>query len=95
MNLPATPITAALAGVFSAVAWTFLWPLLVDERPSSTIWLVGGTLVLIAIPAHLFVVGTGHGKSFGERTLEPAFQRRLISWLAAAALTTILATLYR
>ena len=52
-------------------------------------------LLLVAIPAHLFVIGFGQAKSFRERTPEPAFQKRLVFWLAAAAVTTGLAALYR
>jgi hypothetical protein len=95
VNLPATPVTAVLAGVFSALTWSVLSPLLTDPRPSSTAWLVGGVLLLVAVPAHLFVIGVGEGKSFGERTLEPAFQKRLVCWLVAAAATTGLASLWR
>ncbi len=95
VHFATTPWTAALAGAFSAVAWTYLSPLLTDERPIGMVLLIAGTLLLIAAPAHLFVIGVGGGKSFGERSLEPAFQLRLAAWLAAGIATTLLLGLSR
>ena len=95
VSLSATPFTAALAGAFSAVAWTFLSPLLTDPRPAATAWLMAGVLALFAVPLHLFVVGIGHGRSFGQRASEPGFRRRLLCWLVAAVAVTVLAGVSR
>lgn len=95
MNLPPTPVTAAAAGAFSAIAWFFMSPLLNDDQASSSLMLFIGMLLLVAAPAHLFVIGIGQGKTFHERTLEPSFQWRLGAWLASALLTSGLTTLWK
>lgn len=59
MRITATPLTAALAGLFSALVWPRLWPLFGDSGSSGSIGLVVATLVVIALPAHAFVVGSG------------------------------------
>ena len=51
MKTHPTPITAALAGMFSAACWPWLWPLFKDPSSASTAWLVVGTLLCIAVPA--------------------------------------------
>ena len=87
MKTHPTPITAALAGMFSAACWPWLWPLFKDPSSASTAWLVVGTLLCIALPAHAFVVGFGHRVENAGRTVDVALLRRIAAWLLAAALT--------
>lgn len=84
LNITATPITAALAGAFSAAVWPLLWSRFGGEGGDSA-GLVIATLLAIALPAHLFVVGLGRAGQDASRTLDTALLRRIGAWLAAAA----------
>lgn len=97
MNIPwtATPLTAALAGAFSACAWPVLWPIFSDTSSSGSLWAVLGTLGLIALPAHAFVVGFQRSRETGPRGVDTALLRRIGAWLLAAAVTTAVITLLR
>ncbi|MBP6225890.1 MAG: hypothetical protein KA439_12575 [Rhizobacter sp.] len=88
-----TPTTAAMAGTFSALAWPLLWPWLGDTTTSSSVWLVVGTLVLIALPAHAFVVGFTRNPMPGARAIDTALLKRVGVWLGAAALTSFVMSL--
>ena len=88
MNITATPITAALAGAFSAAVWPLLWSRFGGETGDSA-GLVIATLLAIALPAHLFVVGLGRADQDASRTLDTALLRRIASWLLAAAAVTV------
>ena len=85
MNLTPSPVTAALAGVFSALAWPLLWARFGAGDSPGTIELVLITLLVIALPAHAFVVGFGPGQS--ARTLDTALIKRIGAWLLAAGIT--------
>lgn len=95
MTLTATPFTAALAGAFSAAAWPLLWPLFNDTSASSSVWLVVGTLLLIALPAHAFVVGFKQSQMTGTRAIDTALLKRIGAWLLAAAVTSAVITQFR
>ena len=88
-----TPTTAALAGIFSALAWPLLWPWLSESTASSSVWLVVGTLLLIALPAHAFVVGFKRNPLPGARAIDTALLKRIGAWLLAAALTSFIMSL--
>ena len=94
MKLTATPVTAAAAGVFSAVSWPLLWPLLDDTTSSSSVWLVVGTLLLIALPAHAFVVGFTRSGPARAGQLDTDLLKRIGAWLLAAAGTIDVVTLF-
>lgn len=95
MMLRATPLTAALAGMFSAIVWPLLWPMFQDDS-SSSIGLVLSTLLVIALPAHACVVGFHRSQEErGGRTLDTALLKRIGAWLLAAAVTAALSTLYQ
>lgn len=94
MKLIATPVTAAAAGVFSAVSWPLLWPLLDDTTSSSSVWLVVGTLLLIALPAHAFVVGFTRSEPARAGRLDTDLLKRIGAWLLAAAGTIAVVTLF-
>ncbi|MBK8766281.1 MAG: hypothetical protein IPM01_17365 [Burkholderiaceae bacterium] len=87
MRIAATPLTAALAGLFSALVWPRLWPLFGDSGSSGSIGLVVATLVVIALPAHAFVVGFGRRQAGQAGTLDTALLKRIGAWLAAAGVT--------
>lgn len=54
MKLSATPVTAALAGIFSAIFWPLLWSRFGNPASTGTFELVIGTILVIALPAHAF-----------------------------------------
>ncbi|MBP8308925.1 MAG: hypothetical protein KAY46_16745 [Burkholderiaceae bacterium] len=93
MRIAATPLTAALAGIFSAVVWPRLWPMFTDSGSSDSVGLVVATLLVIALPAHAFVVGFGRRQAGTGRTLDTALLKRIGAWLAAAGVTVALGTL--
>ena len=94
MKITPTPLTAAIAGAISAAAWPQLWPLLKSEQASSTTWLVLGTLVFIALPAHAGVVGFQRSATVGGAGVDRALLVRIGAWLAAAVLGSALFSLY-
>jgi hypothetical protein len=84
---PPTLVTAALAGVFSGVVWPLIWPL-------STLWLMLGTMVLVVLPAHAFVVGFKRPPAIGPGTLDPALLIRVGAWVACAVGASFLVSLF-
>ena len=85
-----SPLTAALAGAFSALAMPFLWPHLQHD----TVWLTTAFLLVVAFPAHAFVVGVG-ASSAGVRGVDVAMLRRVGAWLGAAAVVLAVAWMVR
>lgn len=90
-----TPLTAALAGVFSALAWPVLWTKYGDTAAAGGIELILGTLLLVALPAHAFVVGFARAQPADGRKVDTALVRRVGSWLAASAVTLAAAWAWR
>ena len=95
MTITPTPFTAALAGLFSALAWPVLWSRFGGATADGSVELVVGTLLVIALPAHACVVGFGRGPRPGAPVLDTALLWRVGAWLAAAAVTTLLASALR
>ena len=95
MAYSATPTTAALTGVFSAVAWPVLSPHLNDPDATGTFWFVGATLLVFALPAHVFVLGLKRTRTADDRTVDTALLKRVGAWLLAAGATLGLFALYR
>jgi hypothetical protein len=89
LNLTPTPLTAALAGVFSALAWPLLWSRFGGEQSPGTFEVVIITLLVIALPAHAFVVGFGPRQATGAGKLDTAVLKRVGAWLAAAGVTLL------
>jgi hypothetical protein len=79
-----SPITAALAGLFSAIAWPLLWARFGGAQSAGTVEVVVITLLAIALPAHAFVVGFGPAPVTQARSLDTALLKRIAAWLAAA-----------
>jgi hypothetical protein len=90
-----TPLTAAAAGVFSALAWPYLWSKHGDAAASGGLELIIGTLLLVALPAHAFVVGFRRSQGADPRAVDTALLKRIGSWLAASALTVLVASAVR
>lgn len=93
MKITPTPLTAAIAGAVSAAAWPQLWPLLKDSQPSSTTWLVLGTLIFIALPAHALVVGFRREAAPAGQAVDQALLKRIGAWLASAVVCSALFSL--
>ena len=66
MSVTPTPVTAALAGIFSGLTWPLIWPLVTGTEASATLWLVLATIVLVALPAHAFVLGFQRQRDTGR-----------------------------
>jgi hypothetical protein len=90
-----TPITAAVAGIFSALAWPFLWSKYGHAAASGGVEVIIGTLLLVALPAHAFVVGFKGSQTAGARAVDTALLKRIGSWLAASAVTLLVASAVR
>ncbi|NUZ05381.1 hypothetical protein [Piscinibacter koreensis] len=93
MTITPTRVTAALAGLFSGTAWPLLWPLIGGAGGDDTINLIVGTVLLVAVPAHAFVVGFGPATQAGG--LDRALLVRTAIWLVAAAGAAIVVGLVR
>jgi hypothetical protein len=90
LNISPTPVTAAFAGVFSAVAWPLLWSRFGISESTGSIGAVLITLLVIALPAHAFVVGFGPSSAAGKRTVDLALVRRIGAWVLAAGVTLLI-----
>jgi hypothetical protein len=93
MSLAPTPVTAALAGIFSGLTWPWLWPLFHGQTTSSTLGLVFATVVLIALPAHAFVLGFNRASAGGG--VDAALLKRVGAWVAAAAIAAVVVAALR
>jgi hypothetical protein len=91
VKITPTPVTAALAGAFSAFLMPALWPRLADE----TMWLVLVFLLVVALPAHALVVGMGRPRAGDGAKLDVPLLKRIGAWLAAAAVALVVAQAVR
>lgn len=92
LKISPTPLTAALAGVFSALAWPLLWSRFGGGQSPGTFEVVIITLLVIALPAHAFVVGFGPRQAAGAGKLDTDLLKRVGAWLAAAGVTLLAST---
>ena len=92
VNIRPTPFTAAMAGVVAAMAWPSVWARFGGPTASGGFELIVATLLVIALPAHAFVVGFGRPQGASARALDTALLKRIGAWLAAAAGTTAFRT---
>ena len=95
MNVTPTPVTATLAGIFSGVTWPMIWPHVTGTEASATLWLVLATIVLVALPAHAFVLGFQRSETPGARSLDVALLTRIGTWLAGGVMTALLVAAFR
>ena len=75
-----TPITAAIAGLLAGLVMPVLWLRLGGQ----SLALVAAFLLVVALPAHAFVVGFSRGEPAASRTLDRALLKRVGAWLSAA-----------
>lgn len=90
MHISPSPVTAALAGAFSALTWPLLWSRFGQSGSDGSTELILGTLLLVALPAHAFVLGFGHRASSGPGQLDRVLLKRVGAWLAAAGVTAMM-----
>lgn len=83
MGIKATAVSAALAGAFSGVVMPLLWPRLGDD---SLYW-IAAFLLVIALPAHAFVVGFDATRSGAAH--DAGLFRRVGCWLLAAVVAAL------
>ena len=95
MKITPTPVTAALAGVFSAIVWPLLWSRFGSAASASSVELILATLLVIALPAHAFVVGFGRHGGAAVRTMDTALLKRIGAWLVAAIATAVVGAAFR
>jgi len=95
MTIVPTPVTAALAGAFSALTWPLIWPVVSGSDASATLWLVLATILLVALPAHAFVLGFGRSTAAGTRAVDSALLARIGTWLAGGVVTALLVAMLR
>ena len=88
LKITPTPISAALAGAFSALTWPVLWKHFGQSTSSGHIEVILGTLLLVALPAHAFVLGFGHRQT-PPTGLDTALLKRVGAWLLSAAGTVL------
>ena len=91
MRITPTPVTAALAGVFTGTVMPILW----SRFGSDTTSLVVAFLLVVALPAHAFVVGFSRAQPADARTLDTALLKRVGAWLACAAIAMAIAQAVR
>jgi hypothetical protein len=91
VNITPSPLTAALAGTLAGLAWPWLWARFGGPGAAGSTELVVATLLVIALPAHAFVVG--FRPPAGGRSLDTALLQRIGAWLASALITAGLVTL--
>ena len=95
MSSAPTHVSAALAGAFSGLSWPLVWPFVSGTDSSTTLWLVLATIVLVALPAHAFVIGFRPRQDAGARSVDVALLARIASWLAAGVLTALVVAAVR
>ena len=92
MAIRPTPWTAAAAGIVAALAWPFLANRFGGGGGSGG-WgaeLIVLSLIAIALPAHLFVLGMQRPeRPSSSRSLDQALMLRIGAWVAAAVATTL------
>ena len=87
VNLKPTPLTAALAGAIAGMVMPLLWLRLAHD----SMGLVIAFLVVVALPAHAFVVGFGRNQTPDARTIDTALLKRVGAWLLSAVVATAIA----
>ena len=95
MSLTPTPVTAALSGMFSGFTWPLIWPFFQGPAALGSLWLMLGTVVLVALPAHAFVLGFKRRQLVAGELVESALLVRVGVWLACAAGAAVLVSIYR
>lgn len=82
-----TLLTAALAGIVAGIAWPMAWAKWGGPQAAGGMELIVATLLVVALPAHAFVVGFGRVAAGPAGGVDPALLKRLGAWIGAAAVT--------
>lgn len=90
MKITPTPVTAALAGLFSALVLPFVWSRFGQPESAGSMELIVAFLLAVALPAHAFVVGFGRNPATNARSVDTALLKRIGAWLATAAATVVI-----
>jgi hypothetical protein len=90
MKVTPTPATAALAGAFSAIVWPFVWARFGSSASAGSFELIVATLLVVALPAHAFVVGFGRSQVADRGSLDTALLKRIGAWLGTAILAAVM-----
>lgn len=80
MKITPTPVTAALAGAVAGLLMPLLWLRLADDSTT----LVIAFLLVVALPAHAWVVGFGWNQVADARSVDTVLLKRVGAWLIAA-----------
>lgn len=96
MKITPTPVTAALAGVFSAIVGPPMWSRFGGTASAGSLELMLAMLLVVAVPAHAFVVGFGRsGASSAAGAVDVALLKRIGAWLLAAIVTALVGAAFR
>lgn len=95
MKIMATPVTAALAGAFSGLTLPLVWTRFGASGSSVGIELTLAFLLLVALPAHAFVLGFERPRGTASGLLDTALLKRSGAWLLAACLVALASQLVR
>jgi hypothetical protein len=91
VNITPTPLTATLAGFFSANALPLVWSRLGDSSFSGSIESMLAFVLVVALPAHIFVLGFNRQDKPAPGTLDRALLMRGGAWLLAVVVTVLVA----
>ena len=92
MNISPTPVTAALAGTLAGLVMPELW----TRFAGNSIVLIAAFLLLIALPAHAFVVGFNSSRrADGAKSVDVHMLKRVGAWLLAAVIVSTVAQALR
>lgn len=83
LKLAPTPLTAALAGAFSAVALPLFGRWQAADTDGGTAFVVA-FLLLVALPAHVGVLGLRRAEGQPARAVDKPLLLRVAVWLAVA-----------
>ena len=95
MKITPTPLTAALAGVFSGIVWPPMWSRFGSAATAGSLELILVMLLVIALPAHAFVVGFGRFGGSTPGAVDRALLKRIFTWLGAAVVTALVGAALR
>ena len=83
MKFTPTLISATLAGIVAGVVMPMLWSRLDDDSTNFVL----AFLLVVALPAHAFVVGFGINQGAPARGVDTAMLKRVGAWIASAVLS--------
>lgn len=86
MGLKPSIATAVLAGAVAGVAMPLAWTRFADDTTSLVLAFLG----IVVLPAHILVIGFGAAGA----ARDPALNRRIVAWLAAAVVAALAAQVF-